>query len=314
MDKGVKKLGEIKFKFSHLYIIDMLGGEDKIIELPQEAVEDCKDRINTAELLLKNLTGNNGSFTLKYCKIHNKPMLENLLEKINENVKKEGEFPILHFECHGHKSNLGLMISSTNKLVKWDELIPYFIDINKYTKNNFGVVLASCNGLGILESVEIPMGSPFGFLIATDKEVADIYIKQFMDFYNILFYTNDISRAMESIASEFKSFISQQLCIIFMSHLLYSLKERKSRNDFKEYLTSELKDNLSSSNLTPIKTIRNDAKNKIKNMKYYYELSAKRFLHGAEPYPYEEVDELFQQLKNDREVQIILKSRKEKKK
>lgn len=283
----IRDLSGPEFKFSHLFIIDMLNKKDKIYQKNND--KECKEYINSAESLFLTLHSQEQSFKPLYCKIRNKPQLKKLLNKI-ENMAIEGFTPCLHFECHGLNNSLGFVISDIEAKMRWDELVPYFIKINRYTKNNLGLILACCKGLGIMQSVKIPMGSPFGFLIAAKKVVLERHIKNFSNFYNILYETKDISKATQCIRSKFKSYTSQEVFVIMTYFKLYSLKDNESRNSFKESLSNKLKENLSFADSTPIEAIMNEAEEKIKNIKCFYEFSARRFLHGAEPYSHEKVD------------------------
>lgn len=51
-----------------------------------------------------------------------------LLKKIRDEVRSDGLYPMIHFECHGCIDGLGV---ASNELVIWDDLRKALIEINE---------------------------------------------------------------------------------------------------------------------------------------------------------------------------------------
>jgi hypothetical protein len=104
------------------------------------------------------------------------------------NVEREandGNYPIIHLECHGSKE--GLQLSNLEK-IKWPELRDAFIGINIASHLNTIIVVAACNGIYFINVSTRLDRAPFWAVIGPEDEISDLELKRdFAAFYETFF-------------------------------------------------------------------------------------------------------------------------------
>lgn len=69
--------------------------------------------------------------------------LRTLLSQLADRAEKNGSWPLIHIESHGDIKGIQL---ANRDYVRWTDLQPLFLRLNKATRNHLFVVLAACSG------------------------------------------------------------------------------------------------------------------------------------------------------------------------
>jgi len=163
-------------------------------------LESLKDKEESTgkklEVFLKNKF--EGKIQITYYDINTKEELYNLFEKMI-NKSSNGFFPIIHFEIHGHISNMGFILKS-NELVNWQYLYIYCKELNFNLNNNLFLTLASCRGAHLMRKVQPFDRCPWGFILGSFKDLwSDEIFRDFSKFYKILLDKKDIELAYQAL-------------------------------------------------------------------------------------------------------------------
>jgi hypothetical protein len=79
--------------------------------------------------------------------------LNDVLSQLAGVTEEKDLWPLIHIESHGSKEGLHL---ANGGLVKWADIQPYFMRLNKATRNHLVIVMAACNGFhGIKAMLDI---------------------------------------------------------------------------------------------------------------------------------------------------------------
>jgi len=128
------------------------------------------------------------------------PVTKSEFFEVLEKIKDEslnGEFPMIHIECHGCEDGLGV---ASGELIEWDELREHFIDINKSCQLNLMIVVAACNGANLIKVSTKLDAAPFWAIIGPESEVTAGNIQvNFGNFYKIFFKDLDGDKAIKAL-------------------------------------------------------------------------------------------------------------------
>lgn len=102
-------------------------------------------------------------------KIETKADLFALLSNVERLAIEEQLLPLLHFECHGNEDGIQLADGSP---LAWKDLKPYLTAINVATKLNLMVVMSSCSGGGLTQSLELSDRAPVWGLIGPTRAIS----------------------------------------------------------------------------------------------------------------------------------------------
>lgn len=83
------------------------------------------------------------AFPVSYARVRTSIELFAAIESLRRDVETTGQFPVIHFECHG--SPLGLALAS-GEHVSWRQLRPHLVLLNLAAHVNTLVVFACCYG------------------------------------------------------------------------------------------------------------------------------------------------------------------------
>jgi hypothetical protein len=79
--------------------------------------------------------------------------LTDVLSRLAGVTEANDLWPLIHIESHGSKEGLHL---AKGDFLKWADIQPYFMRLNKATRNHFFVVMAACNGFhGIKAMIDV---------------------------------------------------------------------------------------------------------------------------------------------------------------
>lgn len=191
-----------------------------------------------------------------------------------------GSKPIIHFEVHGDKE--GIFIGDTEEKISWGELITVLRQINTVTKNNLGVVMASCYGLyAITIEIEITEPSPFYFLIGSEEEIlSGLIADQMKEFYRQLLLNDSICSAMAQVDEKFKQFHVEKFFCMVMGRYFKRACMGKGAAERVERLVSEAFEQGTSRNRENLQKLRRSYKSAIKPSKATFDKYANIFMHG----------------------------------
>jgi hypothetical protein len=129
--------------------------------------------------------------------VPDKKALFGLLTELNERIKADHYFPILHLETHGYED--GIQLASGEK-AEWTELMPYFRAINISLGNQLIVMLALCLGISIIGMIMPDERAPFNAMVGATKDVSQIDIRNgFESFYNTYFFGFNFEAALDAM-------------------------------------------------------------------------------------------------------------------
>ncbi len=138
--------------------------------------------------------------------LHNvitKSELLELLLKLEETARLEGDWPVLHFETHGNQQGLGL---ASGEFITWDELKIPLVNLNIQTRNNLLVVLAACYGAYLTSALVPTDRAPCWGLIGPNEVMYDsVLLKSFLEFYTELFATGNGSASLKRLNATVRS-------------------------------------------------------------------------------------------------------------
>lgn len=196
-------------------------------------------------------------------------------------VCKEGLRPIIHFECHGNNL-MGLGIGDAQERLSWADLVNLLSSINTATKNNTGVVMATCHGFYALTPLTIDHPCPFFFLIGSQEIVpAGVFGKQMKEFYKALFRSGALEPAMAQLDDRFKQFLAEKFFATVWARNLKKHGIGKGLSARREHLvTMALDEGRRSGNNLSVKVVRSLVKKLAPLRKETFDAQANRFLHG----------------------------------
>ncbi|KJS38135.1 MAG: hypothetical protein VR70_11130 [Rhodospirillaceae bacterium BRH_c57] len=189
--------------------------------------------------------------------------------------------PIIHLECHGDKV-MGLGVGDDQERVSWAELFDLLSRINIITKNNTGVVMATCQGFYALMPLTINQPCPFCFLIGSQEIVpAGVFGSQMIEFYKILYRTGQLELAMAQLDEQFKQFLAEKFFAVMWGRLLKKHGVGKGLRTRQDRLVATVLDEVRRSGKTPnVKAVRSFAKKVAPPRRETFDAYANKFLHG----------------------------------
>lgn len=148
------------------------------------------------ELKIKYLSYRGAPISVELSDIFTPDDLFQTLDKI-KGLVSTGILPFIHFEIHGSKQGLVL---SNNELVEWHKLKGILLDLNKKTKNNLFISLATCHGGHLLKIYKPWEPCPFYGYIGPTEEVYNLDLEaSFSSFFETLLTENNFARAIEQL-------------------------------------------------------------------------------------------------------------------
>ncbi|MBI1767637.1 MAG: hypothetical protein HYR67_04615 [Bacteroidetes bacterium] len=217
--------------FNRIFIIQSLPDGDK----------RTGDEI---ELKIKYISFKESSITVELIDVDSRSSFFNELKKIRELIPN-GILPFIHFEIHGNEHGLVL---SNNELLEWNDLKEPLRDLNKRTKNNLFISLATCYGGYLLRIYKPWEACPFyGYIgpigIAFDNDLEASYSA----FFETLLLTNDFANAteklQETVEGNSKLYISMN-CSQYFNNLVAQYKEENKNPRIQNERVKQIVKNL----------------------------------------------------------------------
>lgn len=223
-----------------------------------------------------------------YHRIESRQMLYAVLRAVHTECRAGVLFPVLHFECHGDPDK-GLYIGPSKEYVAWPELIRLIADINAATRNNTGVVLASCYGFEISKHVSFTAPSPFNFVVAAHEEITVGQLQDVMlAFYKEPIATGDLSTGLAALDARMKPFISAEWFYRTFATFMVMHFNAAGRAEIAEGIVSSQVAKAGYVNRALVQAARARAKKFVKTPQTYYRYATRLFLHNKVPVSYEE--------------------------
>ncbi len=209
--------------------------------------------------------------------------------------------PLLHIEAHGDKS-LGLQIGGD--FIGWEELLDLCRPINSATKNNLGLILASCYGQETSKLINISKPCPFHFMIGPSDIVAAKEIRDRIPyFYKSVLENQNLNLALNYINPQFVLFYSSEFFVRSMAIFFSKNRSNKNRSAIaEEIVTKALEKNENSRNTRRL--ARKSAKHILKNPENFYMHYMKGFLHGQAPVTFKDLENFYMQFNPASEPRI----------
>lgn len=250
------------------------------------------DDLNTCSRLyddLRPLSIKHKSPEVEYHKINTRKQFIELLDKVRIRCF-QGLKPIIHIEAHGDKHN-GIVINKNPlEIASWQESVELFRKINIITKNNLGVVMATCFGITPLLSVDVLKPTPFFFLIGSESKIgAGILSDGMRKFYYSLIEGDSIASAFNQLPNNIVKFIAEKYFVHAISRYFYRQCVGKAAKERAENLLSK---HLNSKYIiikNGLHSTRVSIKEFIKPSKKDFNRFAYIFLHGKCSTSYEQV-------------------------
>lgn len=111
----------------------------------------------------------------------------------------EGLRPILHFDCHGSRSD-GLLLEPSGEYLDWPRLADGLRAVNVATANNLCCVFGVCFGLHMSFELRLSKPSPYYLTIAPEQEILVGQLEQStLPFYREVFSSGNITSAYSKV-------------------------------------------------------------------------------------------------------------------
>ena len=89
---------------------------------------------------------------------------------ITNSVKNDNCLPIIHLEFHGNQQGIAC---ANKEFITWEELYPYFIEINIKLKNTLIITTGICLGAYFYFNADINKAAPFFTMIGSAEKITD---------------------------------------------------------------------------------------------------------------------------------------------
>ncbi|WP_417430083.1 hypothetical protein [Halpernia sp.] len=164
----------------------------------------------------------NSDILSEYYFVKTKGEFLKILKKFEESISNEYE-TILHIEAHGGNGELHFANSG---ILKWTEFENYLIEINKLSKNNLHLNLATCFGMHVAEKISLRNTAPYKTFSSALKELSPSeIIDDNSIFYEEIIKTQHI----------FKGYFS-----LFLNNNSTQLRIKDTKTALEYILTSQL--------------------------------------------------------------------------
>ncbi|PTU02106.1 hypothetical protein DBR45_14055 [Pseudomonas sp. HMWF031] len=207
-------------------------------------------------------------------------MLVAHLKAIEIECKAGVLLPALHFECHGDEEK-GLWIAASNEYIPWPDLVALIAPVNAAARNNVSVMLASCHGYKLCESVDIKSPCPFNFMIAPTQEIeAGAIQDSLLPFYKEVVSTGEPNKALTHLDGRFERFIAGEWFYTRISSFYTHHYSAKDKQEIMNQMIDNEVAKVGYSNRQLIRSVRPKVKKFLSDPKEFYNSVERTFFHG----------------------------------
>lgn len=135
----------------------------------------------------------------EYMTCDNAPEFSRLVHALASEVRRTGQVPLLHLECHGGQS-VGLEFRN-GSILSWAELSALLLELNIATRFNLVAIFSACYGAHFLSQIDSINPAPCYAMIApTDSALDFELVAGFRTFYSTLLSSNDAGVAVDAVS------------------------------------------------------------------------------------------------------------------
>ncbi len=259
------------FTNNALVILDGLGDDDQQNgRWLEETVNDLSARLQRPGYCIRH-------------RVYDTKELYAVLKMVETACKTGVTKPVLHFECHGDAEK-GLFLTRSGEYVGWQTLLHLVSGVNAASRNNTGLVLASCHGFEISKLVRINQPCPFHFVLGPDTAVTAGELKVEMTaFYRMIMATNDLNAAMGELDEQYKRFLCTEW--FYREFAIFVIKNfsGKAKSAMTETILNDL---IAIRGNGRLKDLRKKVKDHIRTPAIAFRDTSKMFLHNKQPVSY----------------------------
>ena len=170
----------------------------KIVVIESLESHEVKTGEELLPLLSTYVSGNDLRLSIEYKPIDSVVEFRSLMVKLRLEAIEKHEIPILHFECHGSKSD-GLEFANGSTL-SWEDLSKELTKLNIATNFNLLVVFSACFGGYFLGEIKAISPAPCWGIVAPTHVIdpADA-MSGFRIFYKVFLSTRDAGKAAAAL-------------------------------------------------------------------------------------------------------------------
>ncbi len=132
-----------------------------------------------------------------YHRVENRVDALGYLSQVADRITAPGDIPVLHFECHGGEDGVRFADGSD---CSWTDLKPSLVQLNVASAMNLLVVMASCDGHQLTQTVQLTDTAPlFALIGATCRLLPEEIEHCYLEFYSTLFETRSASQTFAAL-------------------------------------------------------------------------------------------------------------------
>lgn len=114
-------------------------------------------------------------------------------------LAREGNFPVLQLDVHGHHDGSGIVLSS-DEYIEWKEVCNILTKLNYLTRCNLLVVMAACHGVNLVSAISVSGLAPFWGIVAPEYVIyPDQIAHSLTGFYRSIFERNNTESIVGSL-------------------------------------------------------------------------------------------------------------------
>lgn len=208
------------FGFSYVWVIESLRSGD------------FKTGRQLYNVVLRPAQVQNPGLQVEFIEAHDRIELLEVLAIVKSTLQATGQTPLIHFETHGDQDGIELQ---SGEYVPYNELCPYFREINILARNNLFIVAAACHGGHLAFSLHgsLTEASPFwGICGAHELIPPGDMITGFSAFYRELLTSVNVNNALSNLnraVSNDIEFVVWNSEHLFLKAFKYYLREACSQ-------------------------------------------------------------------------------------
>ncbi|MFC7773903.1 hypothetical protein [Flavobacterium sp. GCM10027622] len=154
------------------------------------------------DIITRYITFFNHEIKSEYHFVESRKDFLKALNILQENISDEYE-TILHIEAHGGNEEIHF---SNLETLKWTDLENYLVEINKISKNNLHLNLATCYGMHVAEKISLKNTAPYKSFTSALRELSPLeIINDNSILYEEIIKTRNIFQGFENFIQKQKS-------------------------------------------------------------------------------------------------------------